>query len=144
MKKPQSSQASAPSQVSAQDLWLAGLDAFSQATRAATQAATHAATQAASQVTNMAASAAAPPSLEGLFEARVAKALARLGTPTRAELDALTAQVAHLQASLKSALQAAASTKGKPVKAVPVKKNARTAAPAKQGKVSAKRPSRQS
>lgn len=98
---PTSAKSASPA-AAAQDLWLAGLDAFSQATKAATEAAT----QAASQVASLAVSASAqPPSLEGLFEARVAKALGRLGTPTREEMDALSAQVQHLQAALQAALQ---------------------------------------
>ncbi len=83
----------------AQDFWLAGLDAFSQATKAATEAASQVATLATSASTS-------PPGLEGLFEARVAKALGRLGTPTREEVDALSAQVQHLQAALQAALNA--------------------------------------
>lgn len=103
--KPFSSSTATPASpaAAAQDLWLAGLDAFSQATKVATEAAT----QAASQVASLAASASAQPSsLEGLFEARVAKALGRLGTPTREEMDALNAQVQHLQAALQAALKA--------------------------------------
>ncbi len=109
---------------SAQDMWLAGLDAFSQATKAATEAATQAATQAASQVASMAAGATAPPSLEGLFEARVAKALARLGTPSRAEMEALSAQVEDLRAALQAAMKELKALKGsKPLKAKsPVKR----------------------
>ncbi len=128
--------------LAAQDLWLAGLDAFSQATKAATEAASQAATQAAGRVATLAASAAAPPSLEGLFEARVAKAMTRLGTPTRAELDALTAQVAHLQASLKAALQTSKAAQGKPpAKAPKVPKTASAPAPTttQAGEVGAKR-----
>lgn len=80
----------------------------------------------------MAANAAVqPPSLEGLFEARVAKALSRLGTPTREEMDALSAQVQHLQAALQSALKAleaprspvaTKATKKAPAKKAPIKK----------------------
>lgn len=100
------------SAAAAQDLWLAGLDAFAQATQAATQAA--------NQVAAMAANAAVqPPSLEGLFEARVAKALGRLGTPTREEMDALSAQVQHLQAALQAALKTA---KKVPASKAPAKK----------------------
>lgn len=91
----------------AQDFWLAGLDAFSQATKAATEAASQVATLATS--TN-----AAPPTLEGLFEARVAKVLGRLGVPTREEMDALSAQVQHLQAALQAALQALEAKGTKP------------------------------
>lgn len=121
--KPFASSSAAPTTpaAAAQDLWLAGLDAFSQATKAATEAAT----QAASQVASLAANASAqPPSLEGLFEARVAKALSRLGTPTREEMDALKAQVQHLQAALQAAkaVPAKAVTAKVPVKKVPVKK----------------------
>lgn len=113
----------------AQDLWLAGLDAFSQATKAAAEAATQAATQAASQVATLAANASAsPPSLEGLFEARVAKALSRLDVPTRDEVDALSAQVQHLQTALQAALQSleargtpAASKKAPAKKASPAR-----------------------
>ena len=107
------------SAAAAQDLWLAGLDALAKATQAASQAAT----QAASQVATMAANAAAQPqSLEGLFEARVAKALGRLGTPTREEVDALSAQVQHLQAALQAALKSKSPATQPAVKKPPVKK----------------------
>jgi BMFP domain-containing protein YqiC len=120
--KPSASAAAPASPTAAvQDIWRVGLDAFSQAT----QAATAAATQAASQVATLAATASVqPPSLEGLFEARVAKALGRLGTPTREEMDALSAQVQHLQSALQAALQALEAKAKKP------------AAPAKRKKTS--------
>ena len=109
MKKPKPSPPPPASAPGAQELWLASLDIFSQATKAATEAASH--------VAGLAASASAPPSLEGLFEARVAKALARLGAPTRAEIRALSAQVDHLQSSLRNALQTIEALTGKSAQA---------------------------
>ena len=60
--------------------------------------------------------------LEGLFEERVARALERLGIPTAQQVRALQARIAALEAQLKAAKPAAAK------KASPVRKTARKSA----------------
>ena len=68
--------------------------------------------------------------LEGIFEERVAKALHGLGVPSAAELKALHARVAALEAQLSAKPKATTKTSAKPVakaatKKTPVKKVAR-------------------
>ena len=109
----------------AQQIWLAGLGAFSKAQQDGAKAfeklvhdgismqrqaqskaeekfaeATQRATQAAQQLNERA--GGQWDRLEGLFEERVAKALHRMGMPSAQDLQALHARIAHLEAELKS------------------------------------------
>ncbi len=86
---------------------------LAEATQKATQAAHHLSERATGQWGK----------LEGIFEERVAKALHSLGLPSAAEMNALHARVAALEAQLGSKPKAAAKT---PVKAAakPVAKKA--------------------
>jgi poly(hydroxyalkanoate) granule-associated protein len=125
----------------AQQIWLAGLGAFAKAQQDGTKAfeklvsdgitmqrkvhttaeeklaeATHKATQAAHTLSERATGQWGK--LEGIFEERVAKALHGLGVPSAAELKALQARVAALEAQLvtkpKTAAKPAAKTATKP------------------------------
>jgi poly(hydroxyalkanoate) granule-associated protein len=138
----------------AQQIWLAGLGAFSKAQEDGTKAfeklvsdgitmqrkvhttaeeklaeATQKVTQAASTLNERATGQWGK--LEGIFEERVAKALHGLGLPSAAEMKALHARVAALEAQLgvkpkaaaKSATKPAAKAAAKPAaKKVPAKK----------------------
>ena len=133
---------------SAQQIWLAGLGAFSKAqeegakvfealvkegkgleakTRKMTEARMSDVTEQMSKATeqvNKATQAAATKAnaawdkLEQVFEDRVARALNRLGVPTKADVDALSKQVAELTAQVK------ALRTGKPAAKAPAKKAA--------------------
>jgi len=140
---------------SAQQIWLAGLGAFSKAQeeggkvfetlvkegltiqRKTQSAAEEKISEATSRVTNMAndigsRAAGQWDKLESIFEDRVAKALARLGVPSARDLQALTARVDALSKGAKSAQ----GTKSAPA----AKPKAAAKAPAK--KVAAKAPAR--
>jgi poly(hydroxyalkanoate) granule-associated protein len=56
--------------------------------------------------------------LESIFEDRVAKALHKLGVPSRADIDTLIARIDALNAQLGNAPARAAAKRAKPVKAV--------------------------
>jgi poly(hydroxyalkanoate) granule-associated protein len=137
----------------AQQIWLAGLGAFAKAQQDGTKAfeklvsdgitmqrkvhttaeeklaeATQKATQAAHTLSERATGQWGK--LEGIFEERVAKALHGLGVPSAAELKALHARVAALEAQLmtkpKVAAKPAAKTATKPAaKKAPAKKAAK-------------------
>ena len=136
----------------AQQIWLAGLGAFAKAQQDGTKAfeklvsdgismqrkahstaeeklaeATQKATQAAHTLSERATGQWGK--LEGIFEDRVAKALHSLGLPSAAEMKALHARVAALEAQL--AVKPKATTKAKPA-AKPAAKTAAKKAPAKK------------
>jgi poly(hydroxyalkanoate) granule-associated protein len=146
-KKKTGAQLSSTVKDSAQQIWLAGLGAFSKAqeeggkvfealvkeglsiqrkTQAAAEekisVATHRVTSMASDIGSRA--AGQWDKLENIFEDRVATALSKLGVPTAHDLDVLNARIDALAKSLGKAPPAA---KAAPVKAAPVK-----AAPARK------------
>ena len=151
-KKKSNAQLSSTVKESAQQIWLAGLGAFSKAQEEGgkvfealvkegltiqrkTQAvAEEKITEATSRVTTMASDIGSKAQgqwdkLENIFEDRVAKALAKLGVPSARDLDALSARVDALAKSSKAASAKAAA---KPAAKAPAKKAAaKKAAPAK-------------
>ena len=141
---------------SAQQIWLAGLGAFSKAQEEGgkvfeslvkeglsiqrkTQAvAEEKISEATSRVTTMASDIGSKAQgqwdkLENIFEDRVAKALAKLGVPSARDLEALSARVDALAKGSKAApAKAAAKAAAKPAAKAPAKKAAaKKAAPAK-------------
>ena len=129
----------------AQQIWLAGLGAFAKAQENGTKAfeklvsdgitmqrkvhstaeerlaeATQKATQAAHTLSERATGQWGK--LEGIFEDRVAKALQSLGLPSAAEMKALHARVAALEAQLNNKPKATAKSAAKPAVKVPAKK----------------------
>lgn len=125
---------------SAQQIWLAGLGAFSKAQAeggkvfealvkegVSLQRKTQtAAEERLNDVTNKMSSMASDVSakagqqwdkLETIFEERTARAMNKLGVPTRKDLDALAARVDDLAAALKQRGRAAAAGKAAPAKA---------------------------
>ena len=151
-KKKSNAQLSSTVKESAQQIWLAGLGAFSKAQEEGgkvfealvkegltiqrkTQAvAEEKITEATSRVTTMASDIGSKAQgqwdkLENIFEDRVAKALAKLGVPSARDLEALSARVDALAKSSKAASAKAAA---KPAAKAPAKKAAaKKAAPAK-------------
>ena len=151
-KKKSNAQLSSTVKESAQQIWLAGLGAFSKAQEEGgkvfealvkegltiqrkTQAvAEEKITEATSRVTTMASDIGSKAQgqwdkLENIFEDRVAKALAKLGVPSARDLDALSARVDALAKRSKAAPAKAAT---KPAAKAPAKKAAaKKAAPAK-------------
>ncbi len=146
-KKKSNAQLSSTVKDSAQQIWLAGLGAFSKAQEEGgkvfealvkegltiqrkTQAvAEEKITEATSRVTTMASDIGSKAQgqwdkLENIFEDRVAKALAKLGVPSARDLEALSARVDAL---------------AKGSKAAPVKPAAKTAAKAPAKKAAAKK-----
>ena len=163
-KKKSNAQLSSTVKDSAQQIWLAGLGAFSKAQEEGgkvfealvkegltiqrkTQAvAEEKITEATSRVTTMASDIGSKAQgqwdkLENIFEDRVAKALAKLGVPSARDLDALSARVDALAKSSKAAPAKAAT---KPAAKAPAKKAAaKKAAPAKAAaKPAAKAPAK--
>ncbi|TWG39078.1 poly(hydroxyalkanoate) granule-associated protein [Acidovorax delafieldii] len=155
-KKKSNAQLSSTVKDSAQQIWLAGLGAFSKAQEEGgkvfealvkegltiqrkTQAvAEEKITEATSRVTTMASDIGSKAQgqwdkLENIFEDRVAKALAKLGVPSARDLEALSARVDALAKGSKAApAKAAAKAAAKPVAKAPAKKAAaKKAAPAK-------------
>ncbi len=145
---------------SAQQIWLAGLGAFSKAQeeggkvfetlvkegltiqRKTQAAAEEKITEATSRVTHMAndigsRAAGQWDKLENIFEDRVAKALARLGVPTARDLEDLAARVEALSKGTKAAPARTAAKPKAPAKATT---KAATKAPAR--KAAAKAPAR--
>lgn len=167
-KKKSNAQLSSTVKDSAQQIWLAGLGAFSKAQEEGgkvfealvkegltiqrkTQAvAEEKITEATSRVTTMASDIGSKAQgqwdkLENIFEDRVAKALAKLGVPSARDLEALSARVDALAKSSKAApAKAAAKPAAKPVAKAPAKKAAaKKAAPAKAApKPAAKAPAK--
>ena len=163
-KKKSNAQLSSTVKDSAQQIWLAGLGAFSKAQEEGgkvfealvkegltiqrkTQAvAEEKITEATSRVTTMASDIGSKAQgqwdkLENIFEDRVAKALAKLGVPSARDLDALSARVDALAKSSKAAPAKAAA---KPAAKAPANKAAaKKAAPAKAAaKPAAKTPAK--
>ena len=163
-KKKSNAQLSSTVKESAQQIWLAGLGAFSKAQEEGgkvfealvkegltiqrkTQAvAEEKITEATSRVTTMASDIGSKAQgqwdkLENIFEDRVAKALAKLGVPSARDLDALSARVDALAKSSKAAPAKAAA---KPAAKAPANKAAaKKAAPAKAAaKPAAKTPAK--
>ena len=159
-KKKSNAQLSSTVKESAQQIWLAGLGAFSKAQEEGgkvfealvkegltiqrkTQAvAEEKITEATSRVTTMASDIGTKAQgqwdkLENIFEDRVAKALAKLGVPSARDLEALSARVDALAKGSKAAPVKAAA------KAPAKKAAAKKAAPAKAAaKPAAKAPAR--
>ena len=163
-KKKSNAQLSSTVKESAQQIWLAGLGAFSKAQEEGgkvfealvkegltiqrkTQAvAEEKITEATSRVTTMASDIGSKAQgqwdkLENIFEDRVAKALAKLGVPSARDLEALSARVDALAKGSKAAPAKAAA---KPAAKAPAKKAAaKKAAPAKAAaKPAAKTPAK--
>ena len=163
-KKKSNAQLSSTVKESAQQIWLAGLGAFSKAQEEGgkvfealvkegltiqrkTQAvAEEKITEATSRVTTMASDIGSKAQgqwdkLENIFEDRVAKALAKLGVPSARDLEALSARVDALAKRSKAAPAKAAT---KPAAKAPAKKAAaKKAAPAKAAaKPAAKAPAK--
>ena len=163
-KKKSNAQLSSTVKDSAQQIWLAGLGAFSKAQEEGskvfdtlvkeglsiqrkTQAvAEEKITEATSRVTTMASDIGSKAQgqwdkLENIFEDRVAKALAKLGVPSARDLEALSARVDALAKGSKAAPAKAAT---KPAAKAPAKKAAaKKAAPAKAAaKPAAKTPAK--
>ncbi|MFN7153172.1 MAG: phasin family protein [Acidovorax sp.] len=157
-KKKSNAQLSSTVKDSAQQIWLAGLGAFSKAQeeggkvfealvkegltiqRKTQSVAEEKITEATSRVTTMASDIGTKAQgqwdkLENIFEDRVAKALAKLGVPSARDLEALSARVDALAKGAKAApAKAAASTKPAtkaPAKKAPAKKAAPRKAAAK-------------
>ena len=167
-KKKSNAQLSSTVKDSAQQIWLAGLGAFSKAQEEGgkvfealvkegltiqrkTQAvAEEKITEATSRVTTMASDIGSKAQgqwdkLENIFEDRVAKALAKLGVPSARDLEALSARVDALAKGSKAApAKAAAKAATKPAAKGPAKKAAaKKAAPAKAAaKPAAKAPAK--
>ena len=163
-KKKSNAQLSSTVKESAQQIWLAGLGAFSKAQEEGgkvfealvkegltiqrkTQAvAEEKITEATSRVTTMASDIGSKAQgqwdkLENIFEDRVAKALAKLGVPSARDLEALSARVDALAKGSKAAPAKAAA---KPAAKAPANKAAaKKAAPAKAAaKPAAKTPAK--
>jgi len=163
-KKKSNAQLSSTVKESAQQIWLAGLGAFSKAQEEGgkvfealvkegltiqrkTQAvAEEKITEATSRVTTMASDIGSKAQgqwdkLENIFEDRVAKALAKLGVPSARDLEALSARVDALAKGSKAAPAKAAA---KPAAKAPAKRAAaKKAAPAKAAaKPAAKTPAK--
>lgn len=167
-KKKSNAQLSSTVKDSAQQIWLAGLGAFSKAQEEGgkvfealvkegltiqrkTQAvAEEKITEATSRVTTMASDIGSKAQgqwdkLENIFEDRVAKALAKLGVPSARDLEALSARVDALAKGSKAApAKAAAKAATKPAAKAPAKRAvAKKAAPAKAAaKPAAKAPAK--
>ena len=167
-KKKSNAQLSSTVKESAQQIWLAGLGAFSKAQEEGgkvfealvkegltiqrkTQAvAEEKITEATSRVTTMASDIGSKAQgqwdkLENIFEDRVAKALAKLGVPSARDLEALSARVDALAKGSKAApAKASAKAATKPAAKAPAKKAAaKKAAPAKAAaKPAAKAPAK--
>jgi len=146
----------------AQQIWLAGLGAFAKAQQDGTKAferlvsdgitmqrkvhttaeeklaeATQKATQAAHTLSERATGQWGK--LENIFEDRVAKALHSLGLPSAAEMEALHARVAALEAQLGGKAKPATKTTAKPATKSATKAPTKTAAKKAPAKKSAKR-----
>jgi len=136
---------------SAQQIWLAGLGAFSKAQaeggkvfdalvkegvslqRKTQSAAEERISDVTSKMSTMASDVSAKAGqqwdkLESIFEERTARAMNKLGVPTRKDLDALAARVAALEGSAKKAARSAAKPAAKAAPKAPVRRAARKAA----------------
>ena len=153
-KKKSNAQLSSTVKDSAQQIWLAGLGAFSKAQeeggkvfealvkeglsiqRKTQAAAEEKITEATSRVTSMASDIGSRAQgqwdkLENIFEDRVAKALSKLGVPSAHDLQALAARVDALSKGPKAAATKTAAAKPAAKSAAAKKAPAKKAAPAK-------------
>jgi poly(hydroxyalkanoate) granule-associated protein len=151
--KKSGSQMSSAVKDSAQQIWLAGLGAFSKAQeerskvfdslvkeglsiqRKTQSAAEEKITDVTSRMSDMASDIQSKAGnrwdkLENIFEERVAKALSKLGVPSAKEVNALAARVEHLDKSIKSMSNqgAAAKTTARPAARSPARAAGKTAA----------------
>ena len=150
---------------SAQQIWLAGLGAFSKAQEEGTKvfealvkeglsmqrktqsAAEERLSEATSRVTNMASdigsrAAGQWDKLENIFEDRVAKSLAKLGVPSSRDLDVLNARIDALAKSLGKSVPAAGKPAAKAAAKSSAKPAAKAAAKAPAKKAAAKAPAK--
>lgn len=141
---------SIPGAESAQQVWLAGLGAFTRAQqegskvfdalvqeglamqRKAQSTAEARLNEASQKVSHLAQEFSQRASgqwnqLEGLFEERVARALQRLGIPSAEQVQALQARVAELEAQLKASATRPAAKKAAPARKTARKSPAKTA-----------------
>jgi poly(hydroxyalkanoate) granule-associated protein len=141
---------SIPGAESAQQVWLAGLGAFTRAQqegskvfdalvqeglamqRKAQSTAEARLNEASQKVSHLAQEFSQRASgqwnqLEGLFEERVARALQRLGIPSAQEVQALQARIANLEAQLKARAPQPAAKKAAPARKTARKSPAKTA-----------------
>jgi len=150
--KKSGSQMSSAVKDSAQQIWLAGLGAFSKAQeegskvfdslvkeglaiqRKTQSAAEEKITDVTSRMSDMASDIQSKAGnrwdkLENIFEERVAKALGKLGVPSAKEVNALAARVEHLDKSIKSmnSQGAAAKTAARPAAKSPARAAVKTA-----------------
>ena len=135
---------------SAQQIWLAGLGAFSKAQaeggkvfdalvkegvslqRKTQSAAEERISDVTTKMSTMAGDVSAKAGqqwdkLESIFEERTARAMNKLGVPTNKDLDALAARVDALTAALKGRVKAAAKPAAKAPRKAPAKRAARKA-----------------
>jgi poly(hydroxyalkanoate) granule-associated protein len=135
---------------SAQQIWLAGLGAFSKAQaeggkvfdalvkegvslqRKTQSAAEERISDVTTKMSTMAGDVSAKAGqqwdkLESIFEERTARAMNKLGVPTNKDLDALAARVDALTAALKGRVKAAAKPAAKTPRKAPAKRAARKA-----------------
>jgi poly(hydroxyalkanoate) granule-associated protein len=136
---------------SAQQIWLAGLGAFSKAQaeggkvfdalvkegvslqRKTQSAAEERISDVTSKMSTMASDVSAKAGqqwdkLESIFEERTARAMNKLGVPTRKDLDALAARVAALEGSAKKVARSTAKPAAKAAPKAPARRAARKAA----------------
>ena len=164
-KKKSGAQLAGTVKESAQQIWLAGLGAFSKAQEEGTKvfealvkegmsmqrktqsAAEDKISEATSRMTNMASDISSRAAgqwdkLENIFEDRVAKSLSKLGVPSSRDLDVLNARIDALAKSMGKSVPAAAKTAAKPAAKpaakAPAKKAVKPAAKAPAKKAAAK------
>ncbi len=168
-KKKSGAQLASTVKDSAQQIWLAGLGAFSKAQeegskvfeslvkeglsmqRKTQSVAEDKISEATSRMTNMASDISSRAAgqwdkLENIFEDRVAKSLAKLGVPSSRDLDVLNARIDALAKSMgktvPAAAKPAAKAAAKPVAKAPAKKAVKAAAKAPAKKAAAKAPAK--
>ena len=164
-KKKSSEQLAGTVKDSAQQIWLAGLGAFSKAQEEGTKvfealvkegmsmqrktqsAAEDKISEATSRMTNMASDISSRAAgqwdkLENIFEDRVSKSLAKLGVPSSRDLDVLNARIDALAKSMGKSVPAAAKPATKPAAKATAKKAVKTAVKAPAKKAAAKAPAK--
>jgi poly(hydroxyalkanoate) granule-associated protein len=150
---------------SAQQIWLAGMGAFSRAQAEGTKvfetlvkegaslqkktqsAAEEKISEVTSKMTSMAGDVQAKAGqhwdkLEGIFEERTAKAMKKLGVPSAKDVDALISRIDELSAKvakMSKAAPAKAASKAAPAKSAPVKPASKTTAKSASSKPAGKR-----
>lgn len=164
-KKKSGAQLASTVKESAQQIWLAGLGAFSKAQEEGTKVfeslvkeglsmqrrtqsvAEEKISEATSRVTNMASdigsrAAGQWDKLENIFEDRVAKSLSKLGVPSSRDLDVLNARIDALAKSMGKSVPAAGKPAAKPAAKSSTKPAAKAAAKAPAKKAAAKAPAK--